>query len=245
MAKYLIGTSGWSYEHWIKKFYPKGLKKNQWIKFYSRHFNTVELNMSFYRFPPAKTLNSWYRKLPGDFNMTFKGNRLITHRKKLHDVGDIIKRFYDICSVMKRKQGCFLWQLPPSMKKNEHNFDKFEKFLDALDKRKKNAVEFRDRSWWSKEVYDMLEEHNVGFVVVSGLDMPSNVKITSGFAYFRFHGPGEAYSSKYDNKQIKNWAGKIKKAGRKCKEVYCYFNNDTDAYAVDNAGMLKKELNIG
>ncbi|MBD3248443.1 DUF72 domain-containing protein [Candidatus Woesearchaeota archaeon] len=244
MTDYLIGTSGWSYEHWIKKFYPEKLKKTEWIRFYSRHFNTAELNMSFYRFPPAKTLKAWYKKLPGDFSMTFKGNRLITHRKKLHDVNDLVKKFYDICSAMKRKQGCFLWQLPPSMEKNEHNLEKLGKFLDVMDKRKKNAIEFRDRSWWSKEVYDMLEDNNVGFVVVSGLDMPSVVKVTSDLAYFRFHGPGGAYSSKYNDKQIKSWAKKIKKAGRGCKEVYCYFNNDANAYAVDNAETLKKELNV-
>lgn len=231
-----IGTSGWSYDDWSKRFYPKNLKSNKWIIYYSKHFNTVELNMSFYRFPSKKVLEGWYKKLPADFKMTVKASRRITHFKKLKNIDDLLNAFYKRVSHLKDKLGCILFQLPPSLKYDKNLLNKF---LENLDNRRNNVIEFRDESWWNKNTYSLLEKYNTSFCVVSGLDMPDDVKITSNLSYFRFHGPYKAYASKYSESQLKKWAQKIKKTKNKCGSVYCYFNNDFRGYAVKNAKKLK------
>ena len=87
---HLLGTSGWSYQGWREMFYPKGLPPREWLSFYAQHFNTVEINMTFYRFPKAHILKGWLEKTPPGFKFTLKANRQITHRKKLRDVkGDV------------------------------------------------------------------------------------------------------------------------------------------------------------
>lgn len=107
--KIYTGTSGWSYEHWKGIFYPEGLKKNEWFSFYAQHFNTVELNMSFYRYPYINMLKGWRNKMPPDFKMTFKVNRQVTHHKRFHDAGDEIKRFCDLARNMEENTGCILF----------------------------------------------------------------------------------------------------------------------------------------
>ncbi|MCF7886708.1 MAG: DUF72 domain-containing protein [Candidatus Marinimicrobia bacterium] len=242
--KIYIGTSGWSYDHWIGKFYPEDLKRNQWIKHLAQHFNSVELNMSFYRFPFKNMLQGWYNKLPDNFQMTMKANRNITHRKKFKDTEELLEKFYNRAELLKEKIGCILFQAPPSFHNNDENFQRLEKFQKALDDNYRNVFEFRHESWWQKEVYDLFKKNNSTFCIVSGLNMPEEVKITSETVYFRFHGPGKAYASRYSAEEIKNWANKIKKVANKeeVENIYCYFNNDMEGFAVDNAKELKAAL---
>lgn len=244
---FYIGTSGWSYDHWKEIFYPKGLKSNQWLPHYAKYFNTVELNMSFYRFPFPNMIKGWKNKLPEGFKMTFKANRNITHRKVFKDVEDNLRKFYDMTENFGENTGCILFQTPPSFKLNDDNFNRIKEFLPRLEKDKCNVMEFRDTSWWSKEVLELLKEYNVAFTSVSGLNMPEDVMISADFAYFRFHGPGEAYASEYSEDQLQQWAGKIKKAIEQydLKEVYCYFNNDFYGFAIKNAQSLKGILENG
>ena len=239
-----IGTSGWSYDHWIGRFYPQEIKKNQWIKYLAEHFNSVELNMSFYRFPFQNILKGWYNKLPENFQMTMKANRNITHRKRFKETEDLVEKFYQRAAILKDKLGCILFQTPPSFKNNERNFQRLTNFLETFDKNYRNVFEFRHKSWWNGQVYEILEKHGAGFCIVSGLGMPKQVQVTSEIAYFRFHGPGKAYESRYTEESIQKWADKIKKVSEQepVKNIYCYFNNDMNGYAVENAQELQKAL---
>ena len=108
-------------------------------------------------------------------------------------------------------------------------------------------MEFRDTSWWSDKVLNLLKDYNVAFTTVSGLDMPEDVMVSADFGYFRFHGPGEAYASEYSEEQLQQWAGRIKKAigQHNLKEVFCYFNNDFYGFAIENAQSLKGMLENG
>ena len=101
-----LSCSGWSYDHWIEKFYPSSLERNKWLSFYSSKFNTVEINMSFYKFPWPNTIKCWYNKTPDNFNFTFKANRQITHIKKLRNTKRLINRFYKLTDLTKEKLGC-------------------------------------------------------------------------------------------------------------------------------------------
>lgn len=237
--QYLVGTSGWNYKHWKKRFYPEHITKKEWFRFYSQNFSTVEVNYSFYRWPSKNTMKNWYKMSPPGFKFTMKAPRMITHIKKLKNAEKWVKDFYALTKILKEKMGCHLFQLPPNIGFKENNFAKLEQFLKVLDKRKDNVIEFRHDSWWRKEVYELLKEHKTIFCVVSGLGMPKDIASTHKTAYFRFH--GKHYTEKYTKGQIENYAKIMKRA--KNDKIYAYFNNDFNAYAVKNALQLKGMLN--
>jgi len=237
-AEYLVGTSGWNYDHWKGRFYPKGLPQKRWLEFYAREFDTVEVNYSFYRWPSEKTMAGWYERAPANFKFTLKAPRTITHVKKLNAVEKWLDDFYKLTGLLKEKVGCHLFQLPPSLRRTDDTLELLRKFLPALDVTKDNAVEFRHKSWWDEEVYDLLRNHNVTFCTVSGLDMPEDIVATADAAYFRFH--GERYATRYRQAALDEYAAAINKL--ECKKVYAYFNNDAQAYAVVNAKELRESL---
>jgi len=232
-----LGCSGWSYDHWIKRFYPKDLPSNQWIIYYAKTFNTVEINMSFYRFPFPNMIKAWYKKTPKDFKFTFKANRLITHMKKLKNTKPIINRFYKLTDLMKEKLGCILFQLPPSIK---YNKTLLNNFIKQLNKKYKNVIEFRHESWFNKECYNILKKNNIIYCIVSSPEMPEDYQKTSNIVYLRLHGKQGMYSDNYSKKELKEIANKLKKL--RYKHCYVYFNNDSNAYAVYNCIELKKAM---
>ena len=240
--KYYLGTSGFSYDSWIGEFYPENLERRKWLNFYSKYFNTTEINMTFYRFPFPNLLKGWYRKTPKDFKFTLKANRQITHIKKLKNISSILKRFYSIADELKEKLGCILFQVPPFLKKDKH-FRLVKKFLQLLNSKYssyKNVLEFRHKSWYCDEVLNMLKDYNTIFCVVSAPRLPDICIKTSKIAYVRFHGVTSWYDYDYSKNELKFWATKIKKL--KAKEIYVYFNNDYNAYAVKNCKYIKKLL---
>jgi len=240
--KYHIGTSGWNYPHWKEIFYPKNVKKKNWFGFYLKNFNTVEVNYTFYRWPTKEQIDKWYKSAPPGFKMTLKAPQMITHMKKLKNVESLVKDFYSLSSRLKEKMGCHLFQLPPNMKYNENNFEKLQKFVETLDARRDNAIEFRDKSWYTKKVFDLLEKHKIAMVTVIGLGMPEKfVKIDfSRIMYLRFH--GDHYSGNYSEKELNKYKRELENV-HDCK-VYVYFNNDVEGYAPKNALELKKLLGL-
>jgi len=235
--KIYIGCSGWSYDHWISKFYPPNLERKEWLNFYAKHFNTVEVNMTFYRFPLPNMLKSWRAKTPSDFKFTFKVNRLIMHVKKFENTEDLVKKFLTLVDLVEDKLACILWQLPPSMHFSAQNLEILANFLSKFEHgERKNIVEFRHKSWWNEETYKLLREHNAGFCIVSSPSLPDDFVVTSDTAYIRFHGVEAWYRHDYSMEEMEEWAAKIEGAKAKnCKEIYCYFNNDYEAYAPKDA----------
>jgi len=231
-----LGCSGWSYDHWIGEFYPKNIERNQWLIHYAKYFNTVEINMSFYRFPWPNMVKGWYNKTPKDFKFTFKANRQITHIKKLKNVKTLINRFYKLTDLMKEKLGCILWQFPPSLRLD---LKKLQKFCKDLNTKYNNIIEFRHNSWYCQDVYKLLNKNNIGYCIVSAPQFPEDVHVTSNIAYIRFHGK-QWYRYDYSQKELKQWAKIVKNL--KTKDVYVYFNNDFNAFAVKNCLQLKKLL---
>jgi uncharacterized protein YecE (DUF72 family) len=244
-----IGCSGFYYAHWKGKFYPEGLSRKHWFEFYCKHFNTVEINGSFYRFPSEQMVLGWKNTIDfidRDFQMTLKGNRLITHIRRLHmssELAESIKRFVNVFEAFQDNCGCILWQLPPAMKCNEQNISRLREFCGFLSTTPfRYAIEFRDLSWWNEYTYDILMKCNIAFCVISGLGLPDTMIMTAKHAYIRFHGSSDAYSSEYSQEQLQTWAGKIAECKDFCSHLYCYFNNDVNAYAVANAKTLRTML---
>lgn len=235
---YHLGTSGWSYPQWRLKFYPEGLATKDWLEFYGRHFATVEVNMTFYRFPKPETLRAWVEKTPPHFVFTLKANRQITHAKKLRKVASEVRYFDILADALKPKLGCLLFQLPPSL---TLDLDLLAEFLTALSPGYKNVIEFRHESWHDARVSDALRRAGVGFCAVSSARMPPTVVETAPFAYFRFHGLTGGYRHHYSDEELREWADRIKGL-RSSEEVFVYFNNDYQAHAVENCRRLAELL---
>ncbi len=237
---FFLGCSGYFYWDWKGKFYPKDLQPKGWLAYYSRFFNTVEINSTFYNFPKRNTLRRFYRETPEGFRFSVKVNRLITHMKKFRETDKFIKDFYDIVSeALEEKLACILFQLPPSYRYTEENLGRI---LSSLDKGFKNVVEFRHGSWWNEEVYERFRREGVIFCSVSSPKLPEDLVKTSETVYIRFHGKDGWYRYNYPEDELRRWAERIKNS--KAEEVYAYFNNDYNAYAPHNCLKLMELLGV-
>jgi uncharacterized protein YecE (DUF72 family) len=233
-----IGCSGWSYQDWVGKFYPADLKQGEWLAYYAQHFNTVEVNMSFYRFPFKNMLKGWYSRTPRNFRFTLKANRLITHIKKLKGTEKLLTSFYALADLLEEKLACILFQMPPSLRKDK-DMKTLEGFLKSLSSDHNNVIEFRHKSWFCREVYDLLCAHNAIFCILSAPELPSDPITTGKMAYVRLHGADSWYNYDYGEDELKDWARQIKRLKREC---FAYFNNDVNAYAPSNALRLQTML---
>lgn len=235
MKKWWIGCSGFYYKHWREKFYPKGLAQKKWFEFYCQSFNTVELNVTFYRYPKLEALQGWYARSPANFRFTVKAPRLITHYKKFHNAAREARDFYDLAgNGLAEKLGCVLFQLPPNLLYSEANLDNI---FSTLDPAFTNVIEFRHESWWTNEVYKKLREKKITFCSISYPSLPDQVIKSVPVMYYRFHGVPELYASPYSLEKMSQVADDIK-ACRGVEDVYVYFNNDIYAEAIKNAGEL-------
>jgi len=228
-----IGCSGWSYTDWIGKFYPPG--KN-FFDVYSSHFDTVEINNTFYKFPSNEVVQTWYDQAPKNFKYTLKASRYITHMKKFNDVDDALKKLYSLSKILKEKMGCFLFQMAPNYNYTDEKLQKIVKYLDAS---YKNAVEFRHPSWWNKTVFDSFKEHGIMFAATDGFGMPEDFQGVNDEYYIRMHG-NAYYSRNYQKKELVKWVSRIE--AKQPKVLWVYFNNDVNAYAPYNAIDLRNML---
>jgi len=238
-AKQYIGTSGWQYKHWRDVFYPHDLPVNEYLSYYAGQFGSVEINNSFYRLPEAKTFAKWRDAVPGDFIFAIKGNRYITHMKKLREPSQALQNLFDAAGFLGDNLGPVLFQLPPHWKKNT---GRLAEFLCALPVGHRYALEFRDESWFADDVYRTLAEQDAAFCIYELNHRLSPLEVTAGFIYIRLHGPGGAYQGNYDGTALDAWASRIAGWRDAGKDVYCYFDNDQNGYAAMNAGTLKRML---
>lgn len=208
--------------------------------FYSRHFDTVEINNSFYRLPTAQTFDNWRESSPPNFLFAVKGSRFITHMKKLKDPVSSSAKFFLAADRLGEKLGPILFQLPPRWKLN---LERFEEFLQLLPGEHKYVFEFRDESWLVRDVYHLLRRYNAAFCIHDFADMKVPHEITADFTYIRFHGPTSAkYYGSYADRELRTWANRIEKWRKELNTVYAYFNNDPEGAAVRNALTLKRFL---
>ena len=235
--KFWIGTSGWSYPDWAGNFYPSGLKSAEWLEFYSRQFNTVEINMTFYRSPRIEMIHNWVEKTPETFRFSLKASRQITHLKKLQKVELDLEHLAFLAKQFRGKIGCLLYQLPPSLTKD---IELLTSFLEALPAGFRHVIEFRDQSWYSIDVYDLLSRYQVTLCIVSSGRLQPEIVVTSNLAYFRFHGLTGGYRYRYSDDELKRWAEIM--TPLEVEEAYIYFNNDYRAQAVFNARKLRELL---
>ncbi len=233
-----IGTCGFYYEDWRGVFYPKDLPKTKYLDFYIDNFSTVELNSTFYHLPKQKSVLHWREKAKKGFLYSLKAYRGITHYKKLKNVKDDLYLYLHLIKNLRPYLGVILFQLPPSLKVD---IDLLANFLSLLPSGYDYAVEFRDESWYEKEVYDILTRYEVSFCIHDFGKKQTPIIETSKNIYIRFHGPNGRYRGSYSEDFLRKWANIIKNFKDK-RRVFCYFNNDYEGNAVKNAQTLLKFL---
>jgi uncharacterized protein YecE (DUF72 family) len=233
-----IGTSGWVYHHWRQVFYPAGLPVKQWFAFYARHFDTVEVNGSFYRMPSAEAFEAWRRQAPPDFVYAVKASRFLTHRKKLKDPEQPLKLLMERVRLLGPDRGPVLYQLPPRWHCDRARLRAFVQLL-PLDIR--HVFEFRDPTWCDDRVRDLLADAGVSYCIHDMRGFPCPGWVTGPLVYVRFHGPADLkYSGRYSRSHLAHWADWIGEFRRGGRDVYAYFNNDDSGHAVANALELRE-----
>ncbi len=238
-----IGTSGYNYPHWWNgAFYPSSVPQRSWLEFYAEFFNTVELNVSFYRLPSKEVFASWRKRTPKGFSFAVKGSRFITHTKRLKDCREPLSLLLDHASLLKEKLGALLWQLPPGFKFDKERLEGFCILLSTLPRSKqlRHAFELRDASWFCNEAFRILQEFGFALCIAHGSGLPYIEKVTADVVYLRLHGGEVLYGTNYSGIELKQWAEKIRGWEAKKKTVFVYFNNDVHGFAVKNALTLKK-----
>ncbi|MDQ2720704.1 MAG: DUF72 domain-containing protein [Bacteroidota bacterium] len=232
MIHWHIGCSGFHYKHWKEIFYPKNVPQRLWFEFYSQHFNTLELNVTFYRFPEVAMLKSWYQRSAPDFSFSVKAPRLITHYKKMNDCEELLADFYHtIEKGLKEKTGCVLFQFPPRF---DYTSERLDKIINNLHPEFPNVVEFRHISWWNEEVYKKLEQNKISFSGMSHPVLPDKIIVNTSLLYYRMHGVPQLYQSPYTIEDLKRIV-KVIQSSTKVKKAFIYFNNDIGGSAIKNA----------
>jgi uncharacterized protein YecE (DUF72 family) len=233
-----IGCSGWQYRHWRGDFYPAELPQNGWLDHYARHFDTVEINNTFYRLPEAATFAAWGRRAPRGFVYAVKASRFLTHMKKLKDPEEPIHRFFTRAKRLEHALGPVLYQLPPHW---PVNVERLETFLKALPRTRRHAIEFREPSWYADDVFALLEKHNVTLCLHDMKGSASGRLAIGPFVYVRFHGT-QKYTGRYDDATLDAWADWLAARVRDRRPVYAYFNNDSGGHAPRDATRLRDRL---
>ncbi|TWW01636.1 DUF72 domain-containing protein [Chitinophaga pinensis] len=237
-GKIHIGTSGWSYKHWREIFYPPDLKPTEYLSFYAGHFQTAEINTSFYHLPKPATVEKWTDTVNTRFHFCPKISRFITHIKKLNDPEDTLPRFFDVFDPVHKHLGPVLIQLPATLGFHE---DKVSHFFGVLKEYKgySFAIEPRHESWLQDNAIALLEKYRIAFVIAeSGKRWPYGEFVTARHIYIRFHGPDGSYATSYSHKTLEKYAEKMRNWKEEGHTVWVFFNNDVHGYAIENANTL-------
>lgn len=235
-----IGTSGYTYYHWKGVFYPHDLPSSKYLEFYCKYFNSVELNVTFYRYLSVKTFANWGKRTPKDFKFVIKGPRLITHLKKLKNVDDDFIKFIDSIYPLKDKIICILWQFPYSFRFNRSVIEDFVSLIKKVDYC--YSIEFRNSSFFEEESLEVLRKNKIALCISDAPNFPKKEVITSHFFYLRLHGNRVLYGSEYSEDELKGWVRKVRSWLDKVEYGLIFFNNDFGGFAVKNALFLKEEL---
>jgi uncharacterized protein YecE (DUF72 family) len=238
-----IGCSGWNYDHWRNGvFYPPRLPPSRWLEFYAERFDTVEVNSTFYRLPRRDAVSRWVEQSPHGFLFAVKASRYLTHLKRLTDLEEGLRRFYERIEPLVRspKLGPVLWQLPGNFRRDD---ERLAQAIEALPAGR-HCFEFRHESWFVEDVYELLRARGVALVIGDTPTRPFQAhELTADWTFIRFHHGTRGRYSNYSESELEEWAARIADWASRV-DVYVYFNNDRNGYAPRNALLLKRLLEV-
>lgn len=238
MPRLFIGTSGWNYDHWQSDFYA-GVKRKNRLRHYAERFNAVEANATFYRLQNKQTFERWYDETPPQFRFSIKGNRFLTHNKKLNDPLESISLERQHALGLGDKLAAVLWQLPPNFHKNIERLRAFCQVLKRWDDTR-HVLEFRHASWFDDEVAETLGQHGIANCRSDAADWPLWDEVTTDLVYLRLHGHTRTYTSSYSKAGLSGHASQIRKWHKARRTVHVYFDNDAAGAAPKDAKRLLK-----
>lgn len=242
MSELRIGTSGWVYESWRGLFYPDELKAKDELPFFANEFSTVEINYTFYKLPDEEVFSAWRNQVPKEFLFAVKASRFLTHMKKLKDAEEPWERIIRRAEKLKNKCGPILLQFPEKWKKNKERLEEFfEVVKNSSGKKYKLVFELRNKSWATDDIFDLLSKHNAAFCIADSYKFKRFDVVTADFVYFRFHGMSKS-SADYSKQRLRKESEIIGGFLEEGLDVYVYFNNDTEGFAIENARTLKQLL---
>jgi uncharacterized protein YecE (DUF72 family) len=242
-----IGCSGWSYKDWQGPFYPMGLPAGKYLQYYSKVFNCVEIDSTFYRAPNQYMVNLWRTGTPDGFVFCPKLPKKITHEKKLVDPEPNLVYFYSMVSKLKEKLGPIAVQLPPSVKVKTH-MQLMEEFIAKLRPEFKHAIEFRHKSWFVPEVYDLLRKNNVAMAWSLNQYLETPPEVTADFIYLRLVGDREL--TKFDkiqrdrSEEMRHWAEVVQETSGKFESGYIFFNNHFAGFSPESSNEFRRLLGL-
>ncbi len=220
----------------------EGRPAREWLARYAELFDTVEINNTFYRLPKKQSVANWERTAPPGFTFAVKASRYLTHIKRLRDLGPGLERFERCIEPLLHspKMGPILWQLPPNFPRDD------ERLVAALARfpaGQRHCVEFRHASWFVPEVYTTLREHNVALVIADRPEIKSFQahELTADFTFVRFHYGARGRRGNYSDAELREWADRLRAWGTQV-DVFAYFNNDWEVFAVRNALRMRELL---
>jgi uncharacterized protein YecE (DUF72 family) len=237
-----IGCSGWNYDDWREVLYPKGCAKRRWLERYAECFDTVEVNSTFYRLASRDAVARWVEQTPPGFSFAAKASRYLTHMKRLRDVGQGIERYYERIQplVDAGRLGPVVWQLPATFQRD----DRVLGDLLAQLPEGRHCFEFRHPSWFTEPVMALLRHAGAALVIGDHPQRPFQThEFTTDWTLVRFHWGRRGRRGNYSPAEIETWARRIAQ-WRRTTEVYAYFNNDWEGFAVRNALELGKRLGV-
>ncbi len=241
MGRIHVGTSGWSYAHWLGPFYPESLPAGDMLAAYAARLASVEANVFFYGLPHPGAVARWHDQTPADFVFAVKASRYLTHVKKLTDPASPVARLLEATAGLGAKLGPVLLQLPPRWKPDAARLDAA---LAAFPPGQRLAVEARDPRWAEDEAVDrVLRRHGAAFCVYELACYHAPWRLTADFGYVRLHGPGpDRYQGRYDMDRLRAVADRLRRWRDQGADAYCYFDNDEHGYAAQNAVELRALL---
>jgi uncharacterized protein YecE (DUF72 family) len=245
VSRIRVGCSGWQYADWRGRLYPQGMAQRRWLAHYAAVLDTVEVNATFYRLAKPDAVAAWVEQTPPDFLFAVKGSRFLTHMKRLLDRERGLERYFASIAplVDSPKLGPVLWQLPPTFRRDDERLDAWLEALKGFPAAR-HAVEFRHESWFEPDVYGILHAHGAALAIG---DDPRRVAVphvvTAEWSFVRFHHGHRGRRGNYSRSELVEWAARLTDLASH-GDVWAYFNNDWEGFAVSNARDLGRLLNL-
>jgi len=234
-----VGCSGWNYGDWRGAFYPQALPASKWLEHYSRQFETVEVNTTFYRLVKRDAVARWIEQTPARFLFAVKASRYLTHIKRLRDPRDSVDYFMERASELGSHLGPVLLQLPPDL---PLDLDRLVDVLEAFPRRIKLAVEPRHDSWFVDEVRQVLDEREAALCLADRRRPVTPLWRTADWGYLRFHSGAATPRSCYGERALHSWADRLCATWGPDPSGYIYFNNDFNGCALRDASTFARML---
>jgi uncharacterized protein YecE (DUF72 family) len=239
-----VGCSGWVYRDWRGVVYPRDLPQRRWFTWYADHFDTVELNTTFYRLPAPRTVEGWAEQAPPNFTYALKMGAFGSHRMKLRDAASWLPNHLDRVRRLGPSLGPNLVQLPPRWRRDTGRLEEFLAVAGDLAPELRWAVELREPSWLHDDVFEALRRHRAALCLHDLLPRHPRL-LTTDWTYVRFHGPDaveRAYQGRYGGRRLGRFAGRLQAWLADGADVYAYFNNDYEGHAFADAAWLRRRL---